>query len=151
MTKTHDEQHALTQQVASRIYQKDNLAKHFDMRLGEVSPGRATLTMYVRHEMLNGLGICHGGVTFALADTAFAYACNSRNHKTVALNCIISYSLAVLEGDELTAIAEEKVLNKSTGTYDVTISNQDGKVVALFRGTSYSTRQPLFPELSQGG
>jgi acyl-CoA thioesterase len=99
--------------------------------------------MQIQKEMLNGHGICHGGVTFSLADTAFAYACNSHNRKTVALNCLISFSRAANEGDELTAVAKEQALGKTTGTYDVTVTNQNAEVVALFRGASYSTKQEV--------
>lgn len=122
------------------MYERDLLAQLFDMRLIEGGAGFARISMTVKREMLNGHGICHGGVTFALADTAFAYACNSRNKKTVALNCLISFSQVVNEGDELTASAVEVVLNKKTGSYDVSITNQKGAVVALFRGASYATR-----------
>lgn len=128
------------------MFELDKLAQHFKMRILESGDGYAKLSMLVAPEMLNALNICHGGVTFALADTAFAYACNSGNIKTVALSCLISYSQAVKEGDMLFAECVALVQNKSTGTYDVKVSNQDGQVVALFRGTSYSTRQQLFSE-----
>ncbi len=142
----NDDKNLLARKVAAQMYQQDRLAQHFSIRLIEASNGFARLSMRVQPEMLNGFGICHGGVTFALADTAFAYACNSHNHKTVALNCLISYSLAVNEGDELTASAREQILNNRTGTYDVTVTNQDGTIVALYRGTSYTTKQQVLPE-----
>ena len=128
------------------MYELDRLARHFDMRLVEAGHGFARLTMRVKPEMLNGFGICHGGVTFALADTACAYACNSNNQLTVTMNCLISYSQTVNEGDELTAVAREQVLNKRTGTYDVTVTKQDGTVAALFRGTSYTTKKQVISE-----
>jgi acyl-CoA thioesterase len=89
--------------------------------------------------MVNGFGICHGGVTFSLADTAFAYACNSRNNKTIALACTINFLAAVKPGDRLIATAQEKSLGGRIGVYDITVVNQDNVLVAEFRGTSYAT------------
>jgi len=141
VNKNLEEQKSKAQRIVAHMFERDRLAKHFNIRIVDVGDGFAKIAMKIRSEMLNGHGICHGGVTFALADTAFAYACNSRNQKTVALNCAISYSQAVFEGDELTALAEEKILNRRTGTYDVTIKNQNDQVVALFRGSSYAMKQ----------
>jgi acyl-CoA thioesterase len=94
--------------------------------------------------MLNGFAICHGGITFTLGDTAFAYACNSRNQKTVALSCNITFATAVKAGEILTATAKEAVLNKRTGLYDIVIQNQQGIDVAFFRGNSYCTKKEAF-------
>ncbi|HSV28548.1 MAG TPA: hydroxyphenylacetyl-CoA thioesterase PaaI, partial [Candidatus Omnitrophota bacterium] len=91
-------------------------------------------SMTVTEPMLNGLGLCHGGFTYKLADDAFAYACNSHNRNAVALSCSITYPAAARLGDRLTAIAEERHRKGRNGTYDVTVTNQDGEVVALFRG-----------------
>ena len=95
------------------------------------------LTMRVRPDMLNGHKTCHGGFIFALADSAFAFSCNSRNVSTVASGCTIDYLAPGFEGDLLTAVAQERSLAGRTGVYDVTVTNQDGRNVALFRGRSY--------------
>jgi acyl-CoA thioesterase len=90
--------------------------------------------------MINGHGTCHGGFTFALADTAFAYACNACNRATVALACQITYTAPARPGDELTAIAREIARSGRTGVYDVEVCRADGTRVALFRGNAYETR-----------
>ncbi len=141
MNKNLEDNKSKAQKIVAHMFERDQLAKHFGIKIVDAGEGFAQIAMKVRSEMLNGHGICHGGVTFALADTAFAYACNSRNQKTVALNCTISFSQAVFEGDELTALAKEQILNRRTGTYDVTITNQSDQVVALFRGSSYAMKQ----------
>ena len=126
-------------QLAQAMMAADRVAQSYSMQLLEMSEGGCRLSMEVRQDMLNGLGVCHGGVIFSLADTAFAYACNSRNRKTVALNCLINFLTAVNECDTLTATAAEVFLGGRTGVYDVTITNQNGTIVAQFRGTSYGT------------
>jgi acyl-CoA thioesterase len=98
---------------------------------------------------LNGVNICHGGITFTLADIAFAYACNSRNRKTLALTCNINYSATAAEGDTLTATAEERSLSGRIGICDVTVTNQHEVVIAHFRGTSYGTSEPLQANLQR--
>jgi acyl-CoA thioesterase len=127
------------QQVAETMLAADRHSKHLGMKLESVEEGAATLSMLVREDMLNGLDICHGGVTFSLADTAFACACNSRNRRTVALACNINFIAAGKKGDILTAVAKEVTLSGRTGVYDIDVRNQDGAVVAQFRGTSYGT------------
>jgi acyl-CoA thioesterase len=96
--------------------------------------------MPVRDDMLNGHGLCHGGLIFTLADSAFAYACNSRNQNTVASGCTIDYLAPGQPGDILSAEAIEQSLAGRTGVYDITVSNQDGKRLALFRGRSHSIK-----------
>ena len=119
------------------MYERDRAAAWTGVALEEVRFGYARCGMAVREEMLNGHDVCHGGFVFLLADTAFAYACNSRNDTHVALNCSISFTAAARGGDVLTAVAEERTRGKRTGTYDVTVFGPKGDVVALFRGTSY--------------
>lgn len=133
----------LAQAVSASMHKLDNVANQLGITVLEVGPGHAKLSLSVEENMLNGLGILHGGVTFSLADTAFAHACNSRNNKTVALSCNITYSSAAKEGDVLVAIAEEKSLKGRTGVYDVTVTNEEGVVVALFRGNSYRTSDSI--------
>lgn len=136
----------LAQKVAARMYESDAAAKMLGIVLEEIKPGFARMSMVVRADMLNGHGIVHGGMTFSLADTAFAYACNSRNHKTVALACSITFVVAGKEGDRLTATAQEQASSSRTGVFDVTIRNQQDDVLALFRGNSYRTRHNVVSE-----
>jgi acyl-CoA thioesterase len=99
--------------------------------------------MKIRPDMLNGFGIAHGGLAFSMADSAFAFACNSRNNLSVALDVNISYIKAVQEGDTLTAEAKEVHNGRSTGVYQVEIWNQLNEKVALFKGTCFRTGKPL--------
>jgi acyl-CoA thioesterase len=133
----------IARQVAEEMLKNDNASRHLGIRLQSIDEGRAVVTMTVRDDMLNGFGICHGGITFTLADTAFACACNSRNRKTVALNCTISFLAAGKTGDVLTATAKEVSLAGRTGLYDIQVTNQTGAVMAEFRGTSYGTSSPV--------
>jgi uncharacterized domain 1 len=96
--------------------------------------------------MVNGLGICHGGVTFTLADTTFALACNSRNRRTVALACSINFVAASNVGDVLRAEAREISVKGRVGVYDITVKNQKDELIAEFRGTSYATSSSVIQE-----
>lgn len=126
-------------QVAQYMLKHDRASRHLGIKIESVDEGVAVLSMTVRDDMLNGLDILHGGVTFSLADSAFAFACNSRNRKTVALNCTVNFVAAAKEGDVLTASAREVSLSGRTGIYDVSVKNQKGELIAEFRGTSYGT------------
>ncbi|MEO6991447.1 MAG: hydroxyphenylacetyl-CoA thioesterase PaaI [Candidatus Baltobacteraceae bacterium] len=121
------------------MFQRDRGAQTLGVVLHEARVGFARLSMLVDERMLNGHGIAHGGFVFALADTAFAYACNSRNERTVALQCSVSFTTASREGDVLVATAEERTSASRTSTYDVLIT-REGKTVALFRGVAYRLR-----------
>lgn len=114
----------------------DRAADWFGHEIVAVGPGTATLRMRVRDEHLNGHGICHGGVIFTLADTAFAYACNSYNRLVVAQHNTISYLSPGKPGEMLTAVAAEASRAGRSGIYDVTVTGEDGRKVALFRGAS---------------
>lgn len=105
--------------------------------------GRSVLSMVVRPEMTNGFGITHGGMVFALADTAFAYACNEGEQPTVASGADISFTRASYAGDTLTAAAERRWLSGRNGLYDITVTDQRGEVIAEFRGRSFTTNRPL--------
>jgi acyl-CoA thioesterase len=119
------------------MWKNDRASKGLGMRIDAVSPGAAALTMPVRSDMLNGHDICHGGFIFALADSAFAFACNSYNFVTVASGCSIDFLAPAREGDVLTARAQERSTSGRTGVYDIDVTNQRGERVALFRGKSY--------------
>ena len=127
----------LAQAVGAVMYAGDAASQGLDMKVEEMAPGYARLTMRVRPDMLNGHKTCHGGFIFALADSAFAFSCNSRNVSTVASGCTIDFLAPGFEGDLLTAVAQERSLAGRTGVYDVTVTNQDGRNVAIFRGRSY--------------
>ena len=127
----------LAQSAAQAMWQRDHVAQALGMAMVSVQPGAAVLTMQVRQDMVNGHAICHGGLLFTLADTAFAYACNSYNQTTVASACQIDFLAPAHLGELLQAEAVERALNGRTGIYDVTIRNPAGKTVALFRGKSH--------------
>ena len=116
---------------------QDRVAQDLSIQLLSVGAGSATMRMTVQERMLNGFAICHGGYITILADTAFAYACNSYNDVAVASSLGIEFIAAVQGGDVLTARASEISLAGRTGLYDIDISNQDGKRVAVMRGRSY--------------
>lgn len=127
---------ALADAAADAMWSRDAVARALGMERVEVAPGRATLRMRVRPDMANGHHICHGGMIFTLADTAFAYACNSYNQNTVASACHIDFLAPGREGDLLEAQAVERAAGGRTGVYDVTVSVVGGKTLALFRGKS---------------
>lgn len=128
---------ALAEQVSDHMYGNDQASQALGLSLDSVAPGKADMSMTVRADMLNGHKTCHGGFIFALADSTFAFACNSRNAPTVASGCTIDYLAPAFEGDVLTARAVEASLAGRTGVYDIEVVNQNNKRVALFRGRSY--------------
>jgi acyl-CoA thioesterase len=125
---------------AARMYADDQAAKALGISIDEVAPGRATARMRVTGDMANGHGIAHGGYIFLLADTAFAYACNSYGPVTVAQGCQITFLRPAREGDELIAVAAERVRMERTGIYDVSVRRADGEVLAELRGHSRTVR-----------
>ncbi|HXV34706.1 MAG TPA: hydroxyphenylacetyl-CoA thioesterase PaaI [Gaiellaceae bacterium] len=125
--------------VAAAMWERDRASQALGMTLEEVRPGYARLRMTVRADMLNGHGTCHGGLVFALADSAFAFACNSRGVLTVAAGCAIEFLGPAREGDELVAEARERSLQGRTGVYDVDV-RRGGDLVATFRGRSAAPR-----------
>lgn len=126
----------LARRVAKSMFDRDTASQAMGMRIDEIRPGYARLSMLVRRDMLNGLQTCHGGTMFMLADSAFAFSCNSRNEATVAAGCSIEFLRPVKEGETIVAIAQENVLLGRTGIYDVTVIDEAGAPVALFRGKS---------------
>jgi acyl-CoA thioesterase len=137
----------LAQQCAEVMWNEDLASQGLGMELVEVAAGRAELAMTVRDDMTNGHGIAHGGFIFALADSAFAFACNSYNVRAVAQACDIVFTAPAARGDRLVAIAEERHTFGRNGIYDITVSC-DGTVIAEFRGRSRTIGGPLVPHSS---
>ncbi len=131
---------------ANAMWAGDNASAWVGMTLQTVDEGTATLSLRIRADHCNGHGIGHGGVTFMLADSAFAFACNSRNVATVAQHNSISFLAPVRRDDTLTAVATEQSLKGRSGITDVTVTNQAGDTVALFRGASRALGTALFEE-----
>lgn len=127
----------LARRVIASMFERDHASRFLGMEVVEVAAGMAVVSMTVRQEMLNGHQTCHGGFIFALADSSFAFACNSRNDATVAAGCSIEYLRPALCGQVLTATAMERALPGRTGVYDVSVNNEKGELVALFRGKSH--------------
>jgi acyl-CoA thioesterase len=134
---TPQEAQALAERVAAGMYARDRASQAMGMQIAAIGPGYAELTMTVRADMLNGHAICHGGFIFTLADSAFAFACNSYNLTTVASGCAIDFVAPAREGDVLAAMARERSVSGRTGVYDIEVTNQRGETIAYFRGKSY--------------
>ena len=136
----------LATRVVDQMFNNDPFSKWLGIERLKDAPGTSILRLTVRHEMLNGFAIAHGGITYSLADSALAFASNAHGIQSVSVETSISHTAPVKEGDILTATAEEKSLSKRIGIYHVTITNQHNKTVALFKGTVYRTGKPWFPE-----
>ena len=133
----------IAERAAAVMWAQDRASHALGMTLDEVSEGKAALSMTVREDMTNGHGIAHGGFIFALADSAFAFACNSHGQRAVAAGCQISYLAPARRGERLTAAALERHREGRNGITDVTVTNADGAVVAEFRGHSRTIRGSL--------
>jgi acyl-CoA thioesterase len=125
------------ERATSALFARDRASQALGMRITGVRPGWARVAMLVRADMVNGHGVCHGGIVFALGDSAFAFACNSYDESTVAAAATIDFLAAAREGDELTAEASELWRARRNGLYEIVVSNQRGERIALFRGRSY--------------
>jgi acyl-CoA thioesterase len=136
----------IARRSADAMWAEDRASQGLGMRIVSVGPGRATLEMTVRDDMVNGHAIGHGGFTFMLADSAFAFACNSYNRSTVAASCEIRFLAPTRLGDVLVAEAEERSREGRDGVYDVAVT-RDGTVVARLVGRSREIRGVLFEEL----
>ena len=135
--------------VRDGMFARDRAAQSLAMRITHIAPGEATIEMAVRDDMLNGFDTCHGGFITTLGDTAFAYACNTRNELTVASGLSVDFVAPGRPGDVLVAEAKELSQAGRTGVYDVTIRNRQGQLIALFRGKSYSMKgKPTVPDAS---
>lgn len=130
----------LAQAVAAALWAKDAASQALGMRLDAVGPGTATLSMDIRADMLNGFALCHGGLIGTLADSAFAYACNSGNWLTVASGYSIDIVAGARQGDRLQAQARHMAGTGRTGLYDVQVRNQRDELIAEFRGRAYRLR-----------
>jgi acyl-CoA thioesterase len=149
MTQAFIDPQTLAQAVATAMWPRDCTTNALAMKMVSIKPGYALLSMQVRQDMLNGHRMCHGGYLFTLADSAFAYACNSYNQNTVASACHIDFLAPAKEGDILEAEAVERSLSGRTGVYDVTVRQQGGKTIALFRGKSYRIGGEVMAGLQQ--
>ena len=144
MTEMNPE--ALAEASAQVMWARDSASQSLGMRLDHIGPGTATLSMTVTEAMTNGHGTCHGGLIFALADSAFAFACNSYNQRTVAHQAAITYIAPAAAGDRLTATAREISRGGRSGIYDVRVTNQSGAQLAEFRGHSRTIKGTHLPE-----
>lgn len=127
---------ALAAKVVEAMYARDAASQAFGMTVEQADAKLVRVSMYVRADMVQAVGTCHGGVIFSLADSAFAFACNRGNETTVAAGCNIEFLRAANEGDQLTAEAIEQARQGRSSVYDICITNQHGDIVALFRGKS---------------
>ena len=143
MTMKDEKQEKLATEVVGKMMRDDLFSQWLGIEVLAAGAGYSKIKMKVRAEMINGFGIVHGGIAFSLADSAFAFACNSRNNLSVALDTSINFIRPVQVGDALMAEANEIHNGQSTGLYHITISNQHGHTVAVFKGTCFRTRKPL--------
>lgn len=135
----------LSKKVVDTMYNSDWFSQWLGIERIKVEPGQCVLKMKIRKDMLNGFAIAHGGITYSLADSALAFASNSHGRKSVSVETSISHIEPLKEGDIITAEAKEVSLSNKIGIYEVTVTNQEGKKVALFKGTVYRTSKEWFP------
>lgn len=138
---------ALAERVGAAMFAADRASREtMGMQLLACEPGRAVMRMAVQPLHLNGHQICHGGFIFTLADSTFAFACNSRNHNTVAAGCSIEFLKPAHAGDVLTCEGVEQAQSGRHGVYDMRVTNQHGHAIALFRGKSAQIKGQVIPE-----
>lgn len=126
----------LAHACAQHMYANDALSNLFGMQIKQMDEGTAVVTMQVTKSMVNGLNTCHGGVIFSLADTSFAFACNSQNEVAVAAGCNIDYLRPAMIDDVLSATSKMQYQGRRSGIYQTLITNQDNKLIAVFKGNS---------------
>ena len=141
---------ALAEACAEAMWADDRAARNLGIAISDVSPGRAVATMTVTEAMVNGHDICHGGYMFLLADTAFAYSCNTYDQRTVAQHCSINFLNPAFRGDVLTATAEERHRAGRSGIYDVMVTRADGTRIVEFRGMSRTIKGTLLGTAGDG-
>lgn len=134
----------IAKKSAEKMYENDACSQALGIQVEVPAPGRAEASFVVRPDMLNGHGVCHGGLLFTLADTAFAFACNSYNKVTLAGAASVDFLRPAKLGDTIVASASEVHRGGRVGLYDVSVKNQDGLEVAVFRGRSHTTSTPMF-------
>ncbi|MBL7774869.1 MAG: hydroxyphenylacetyl-CoA thioesterase PaaI [Saprospiraceae bacterium] len=132
------------EQIFHRMFDQDAFSQWMGMELLAVGPGSCSLRMPVRPEMLNGFGVAHGGITFSLADSAFAFACNSHGRHAVSIHCTVEHVAPVRAGDVLTATATEEHHGNSLSNYAIRVERADGAPVAFFRGVAYRKKTEWF-------
>lgn len=140
---TQAEKDRLATEVVTHMMRHDQFSQWLGIAVITVQEGYAKIQLTLRDEMLNGFGVIHGGIAFSLADSAFAFACNNRNNLSMALDTNITFTKATMPGDVLTAEAKELHNGRSTGLYLITVTNQRGDQVALFKGTCFRTGKSL--------
>jgi len=134
-----------SKEILEQMYQNDRYSQWLGVEVVDIGDGHCTLRMTVRREMLNGFGVAHGGISFSLADSAFAFACNSRGRHAVSIHCSIEHTAPVMEGDVLTATASEEQLGNSISNYAIRVAKADGSPVAFFRGVAYRKKKDWTP------
>jgi acyl-CoA thioesterase len=137
---------ALAEACADALWRTDNASRALGMTIEQVGPGTSVVSMIVTESMSNGHGSCHGGFIFSLADSAFAFACNTYNQNAVAQHCSITYISPAQCGDKLNAVAQELSRQGRSGIYDIAIDNQEGVRIAEFRGHSRTINGTLIPD-----
>jgi len=137
---------ALAERAVARMLEHDEFSRWLGLEVMHLAPNAATVRMTVRPEMVNGFGVCHGGIAFSLADSALAFASNTHGRLTVSIENSIRYPAAIMPGDVLTASAVELSASRRLAYFDVTVRKCDGEVVALFNGTVYRTSRDLFAD-----
>ena len=126
----------LARACADAMWAQDQASQELGMQIDHIAPGEATLSMSIRRDMVNGLNVAHGGFIFMLADSTFAFACNTHNQFAVAQHCDVTFVAPALLGDRLSAKGLERNRSGRSGIYDVTVTNQNGDTIAEFRGNS---------------
>jgi acyl-CoA thioesterase len=139
-----DEQR-LADRVVTAMMERDAFSQWLGLEVTHVAPNAATVRMTVRPEMVNGFGVCHGGIAFSLADSALAFASNTHGRVTVSIENSIRYPAAIMPGDVLTATAVEESASRRLAYFSATVTKGDGTVVGLFKGTVYRTSRDHFP------
>jgi acyl-CoA thioesterase len=134
------EAQALAERVVRTLFERDRASQALGIEILEVRPGYIRASMSVRADMVNGHDICHGGYIFTLADSAFAFCCNSFNASTVASGATIDFLAPAHKGDRLVATAKQLWRSRRTGLYEIEVANQGGAVIALFRGRSHQVK-----------
>lgn len=136
----------LASRIIDKMYENDEFTKWLGAERIDESPGSSILRMTVRKEMTNGFGIAHGGITFSFADSALAFAANSRGQHAVSIETSISHTKGCRVGDVITAVATEDSVSPKLGHYTVRVTNQNDEVVALFKGTVFRKKTEWFSE-----